>query len=349
MRSQGVADMCVYEGTPPSDWDRQVIDLGGCGFHTVQWSIYSASYNRSRPLYFLILDHRGDAAAMAHGLVTERRPLGLRIHRALSLGSLPAARFQEDRERAICEIVYYARCHHFSSVAFQSFGTPFRSEILESGSFSLTKRWEFLVDLPPGAVELWKALDGKKRNMIRKAEKEGVEIRRGGGYSDLLKFRELAVCTRDRKRRQGIAFPDPGEERRFLLMQQQLLDPGFATLYLASAQGKVVAGAVLVHFHDMVYYILSAADEEGLRRAAPDLILWKAMQEAIEGGYRIFNLGGLSESELHGAQLEDAGLYRFKVRFSAEVHQSWRAECILQPRLHRAYLALRTMRRALTP
>jgi lipid II:glycine glycyltransferase (peptidoglycan interpeptide bridge formation enzyme) len=222
------------------------------------------------------------------------------------------------------------------------------TEILQELGFQVEKRWEFLVHIEGSEDELWRRVHTKKRNLIRKGRKEKLGVKRAAEFQDVMQFRALAVETYNRKTQQGVSFPQPAEDTYYRLLKERLIDAGLGRLYMAYEGDQAIGGAFFVGFNATAYYMLSSATEEGLRKAAPDLILWTAMTDFLKEGFRLFNLGGLSERELEGRPLEESGLYHFKKRFGAEVHPCYKGRLILRPTQFKLYSLLKTVKSRLS-
>ena len=229
-----------------------------------------------------------------------------------------------------------------------SFGTPFGTEILQELGFSVSKRWEFLIDLYMSEEDLWKKIHSKKRNLIRKGQKTGLQIEKAEHLEQVLQYRELAKETYERKTKQGIPFPEPGDESYYKLLKNKLIDIDLGRLYLAYDEKQVVAGAFFVGYNKKAYYMLSSANDIGLKKSAPDLILWTCMTDYQKEEYKEFNLGGVSESELNNQPLEKSGLYHFKKRFSAEAHPCYKGTLVLRPTTHKIYNFLKVTKSRLS-
>jgi lipid II:glycine glycyltransferase (peptidoglycan interpeptide bridge formation enzyme) len=94
--------------------------------------------------------------------------------------------------------------------------------------------------------------------------------------------------------------------------------------------------------------MLSSAKEKGLQKAAPDLILWTSMKDYQQGGYKLFNFGGLSERELNGEPLEKSGLFHFKKRFSTDEYLCFKGNLVLRPNAGKIYNFLRKIKSKLS-
>jgi lipid II:glycine glycyltransferase (peptidoglycan interpeptide bridge formation enzyme) len=217
-----------------------------------------------------------------------------------------------------------------TSISFHSFGTPYGTDFLRELGFKVDKRWEFLMDLCDSEEDLWKKVHSKKRNLIKKGQKSGISVKRCSDIDEVLALRQLALATQKRKESEDIPFPVAAESY-YRSIKDKLIDKGLGRLYLAYEGERAIAGAFFVGFHNSAYYVLSSADKEGLDKAAPDLILWTCMTDFQKEGFQIFNLGGVSEKDLHGTPFEESGLYHFKKRFSANEVPCYRSELILRP------------------
>jgi hypothetical protein len=320
----------IIQKVNPHEWNEEVIRLNGCSFHTYDWSLFSSESNRANPIYFRLKGDGNRIIAQSFGLITSRKVLKADIFKSLSFGSLPASEDTMSQRQMIENLIRYAKESGMSSISFHSFGTPYGTDIFPEMGFKVDKRWEFLMELCDTEDELWKKVHSKKRNLIKKGQKSGVSIKKCDGLKEVLELRNLALATQRRKEEENIPFPVAAESY-YRLIKDKLIDKGLGRLYLAYEGERAIAGAFFAGFNNSAYYILSSADKEGLDKAAPDLILWTCMTDYQKEGYRIFNLGGVSEQDLHGTPFEESGLYHFKKRFSATEVPCCRSELILRP------------------
>jgi hypothetical protein len=319
----------IVQNVKPTEWNDEVIRLNGCAFHTYEWSLFSSEVNQEKPVYFR-LKNDDKIIAQSFGLKTSRTLLKKELFKSLSFGSLPAAENGATQKIMVEKLIQYAQKDSVTSISFHSFGTPYGSDILQELGFSVSKRWEFLLDLCDNEENLWKKVHSKKRNLIKKGQKSGIIVKRCSDISEVLELRQLALATQKRKESADIDFP-VADESYYRSIKERLIDIDIGRLYLAYDGSRAIAGAFFVGFHGSAYYVLSSADKEGLDKAAPDLILWTCMTDFQKEGYRIFNLGGISELDLHGTPFEESGLYHFKKRFSADEVPCYRSELIPRP------------------
>jgi len=149
----------------------------------------------------------------------------------------------------------------------------------------------------------------KNRNMIRKAEKEGVTIVESKDYET---FRILYDGTMTDLHAESFYFFPPKYYEEY---KQTFKDKSL--LCFALLDGKVIAGSMFMFSDDYAHYHLSARDREYSRYAANNLILWYGIQKAKERGCKWFHFGGGTTGE------EDDTLLKFKKEFSKTLCEFW--------------------------
>jgi hypothetical protein len=331
----------VLETVDPEEWNNDVMLLNGCCFHSYEWSLFSTEQNNSKPLYFRWYDESGSLRCLAFGLLKIKSLAGVPVYKTLSFGSFPVSDNDNATQSMVNAVISYSHKNNITSLGIHSFGTPFGTEILKQLDFSVEKRWEFLLDIDMAEDDLWKKVHSKKRNLIRKGQKAKLRVEKAIRLDQLMQLRELALETQERKRSQGIPFPEVGGEPYYRLLKSKLIDIGLGRLYLAFDGDQPMAGSFFVNYNKSAYYMLSSANDQGLKNSAPDLILWTCITDYQREGYKICNLGGVSEKDLNGQPLEESGLYHFKKRFSADEHLCYKGTLILKPITNKIYTFIR--------
>lgn len=142
------------------------------------------------------------------------------------------------------------------------------------------------IDLRRDPQELLEAMRSGARSNIRKAERKGVTVRRGG-REDLGTFCRIVAST---ARRQGFSpYPDSYYER----MWQAFAARGRATLMIAEREGEALSAALLIGWGDTVIYKMGGWAGERSPIHPNELLHWKGMLWAKEGGYRWYDLEGI--------------------------------------------------------
>ena len=177
---------------------------------------------------------------------------------------------------------------------------------VEEGELSVvnTAAWHG-VDLTPPVDELWSGLHSSARRAIRKAQREGIEIRRAAGPDDLRAFFELHLRVRKYKYRllaQPYAF--------FENLWAEFVVPGNGSIELAIADGTVIGGVFFLEWQDRIYYKFNASDPAAAAVRPNDLVIWNAIVAAKERGLNRLDFG-LSD-------LDQDGLVRYKRKYASE-------------------------------
>lgn len=150
---------------------------------------------------------------------------------------------------------------------------------------------------------IWTKLHQKSvRWAIKKAQRDGVVVRESSTIEDLKHFYRLNKKT---KKRLGV----PGHPFNFFKYISTKMG-AFTRLYLAEVEGLNIAGIITIGFKDTVHYAYAASDDRYRHCHANHLLVWQAIIDAYEGGYRYFDFGRTSP--------DDEGLVRFKKHWGTE-------------------------------
>lgn len=144
-------------------------------------------------------------------------------------------------------------------------------------------------------------MDSKNRNMIRKAQRNGVEI----ASKPMEEYADFARLYRDTMIRDNAA-------------EYYLFDNGYfealtafgqhARLFYAFHDGKPIAAAIMLFNDRFMHYHLSGSEYESRTLAPSNLLLYEAAVWASEQGITRFHLGG--------GMRDDDNLFRFKKKFN---------------------------------
>jgi hypothetical protein len=169
----------------------------------------------------------------------------------------------------------------------------------------------YVLELPddPEAIRF-----GNSRNhgrvvwAIGKAAKRGVEVRPAENEEDLRAWYRLYLET------MRVHAVPPRPYRFFAALWRLLRPRGLMRLLVAEryerASSRILAGSVFLMFGRTVFYAYTGARSDDLHLRPNDLIQWRAIRDAVETGFRRYDLGEVSEG--------DAGLVEFKRKWGAE-------------------------------
>lgn len=150
---------------------------------------------------------------------------------------------------------------------------------------------------------IWANITSKNRNMIRKAQREGIHIYSGRSSALYEAFRIIYNETMDKDEAAAYYYFSP----RFY--QSILHDlPHNAQMFYAEREGEIIAGAIVLRGGDRLNYHLSGSKREFQTLAPTNLLLYQAALWGCENGCKTLHLGG-------GVGAGEDSLLRFKKAF----------------------------------
>lgn len=155
-----------------------------------------------------------------------------------------------------------------------------------------------------GVENLLMDLPGKTRNMIRKAKKNGVTIKKVNAKENLQQFVTIYYSTMERNDASDYYY----FEEKYFQDLITLMDSNIQ-MFGAFFEGKMISATLIFNYGEFIHYHLSGALKEYLYLGANNLLLYKVAEWGAENEYRTFHLGG-------GYSGNDDSLYKFKKSFS---------------------------------
>ncbi|KAB8163327.1 MULTISPECIES: lipid II:glycine glycyltransferase FemX [Streptomyces] len=170
--------------------------------------------------------------------------------------------------------------------------------------FQIPLRDRSLDDVQKGFNQLW-------RRNIKKADKAGVQVVRGG-FDDLPAWQRLYEVTaeRDRFRPRPLMY----FERMWRVLNEE--EPDRMRLYFALHEGEPVAAATMLIVGGHVWYSYGASANHKREVRPSNAMQWQMLRDAHQLGAHVYDLRGIGDS------LEDTdhlfGLIQFKVGTGGE-------------------------------
>ena len=160
--------------------------------------------------------------------------------------------------------------------------------------------------------EILKNMRKNTRNLIRRAEREGVTIERSEDpIKDLSAFIELHEETRKRH-----SFT-PYSNRFFEAQVRHFGARNECTLYKALYQGEIIATSVHMHTFGETSYHHGASTHKYDKVPASYLLQWTAIRDALERKDHVYNFWGISPEGMKSHPF--AGVRTFKTGFGGEL------------------------------
>ncbi len=151
---------------------------------------------------------------------------------------------------------------------------------------------------------IWKNIHSKNRNMIRKAEKNGIVIKHGQGLDLFDDFIKIYNATMDKDHAEPYYYFKP---EFYKSIHEDLKD--HYEMFWAEYDGKIIAMSIMIYANGRLNYHLSGSDLQYRNLAPSNLLLYKAAMWGMEKGMKTFHLGG-------GVGSGEDNLYKFKIAFN---------------------------------
>lgn len=152
--------------------------------------------------------------------------------------------------------------------------------------------------------ELQSRFRSNTRRNIRKALKEGVEVKR---HQTLEAVREFCALNSLTRREHGLP---PQPFRFFKNVFEQIISKGQGFTLLAYHKRYVIAGAVFLHFGDKAIYKYGASDRKFQHLRPNNLIMWEAIKHYSKSKFSSLCFGKTA--------MDNPGLLQFKSGFGTE-------------------------------
>jgi FemAB-related protein (PEP-CTERM system-associated) len=289
------AEQCRFRPGDDLAWDEYVSNCPAAGlYHRYGWArVIERSYGHA-PVYLWVRDESNVRGVLP--LVLFRGALGGR-----SLVSLP---FLD--EGGLCADDTAARVALWRAASELARRLRAPSVELRQGSPSglglnpLGSKVSVMLALASGPEAMWKGLDPKVRNQIRKATSSGLTTAWCGieGLDDF-----YAVFTRNMR---DLGSPVHGR-RFFETILEEFGDA--ARLLLVRDGSRTVAGGVVIVFRDTVLVPWASSLREWRSRCPSNLLYWEVIRSASDKGLRWLDFGRSSPG---------GGTYRFKMQWGGQ-------------------------------
>ncbi len=221
---------------------------------------------------------------------------------------------------ALRESLYDICSSCFPQAVFLRWDVPFEEEVcdpllLHSMSFypaavSVQAPDTVQLNLEQPRDRLFAAFGKKLRYNIRLADKKGVVISQS---DDIDAWYDMYYETH---KRQGMGIHTRSYYQTVFKSWKR--EEGDALrLYMASHEGDILAGIIVLEYGDMLTYLYGASSNIKRNYMASSLLQWQAICDAQDNGLKLYDLFGISPTADPSHPLY--GLYRFKTSFGGRV------------------------------
>jgi len=267
-------------------------------------------------------------------------------HLALPYGPVIAGSSRQETVRLLMEALKdSASTHHCSFIRISPFwnnNSPYQIPYAKSAPLHLLAEHIWLLDLKEKTGEdILKNMRKTTRNLIRRAEKEGVRVRASDDpLRDLPIFLKLHEETRKRHSfipytnaffeaqikyfsRKGEVVPNFSKEKQLSGLPNIPLSPfekfgttsPHCTLYIATYQEEPITSSIHMHFGGETSYHHGASTHKYPKIPASYLLQWTAIRDALTRGDHLYNFWGIAPRALQPKKHPFAGVTTFKIGF----------------------------------
>lgn len=206
----------------------------------------------------------------------------------------------------------------FDTNAFKKSNSPITilhtpTKIKEKGIIALNEK-TFYIDLTKPTEEIFEGFDKKsKRYAIKKAEKDGVDIRLASNSEEIEKFYQF--------------FSKFAQAKKIPQIEKKELE-NYDIFYALSINKNYLGGCAFIKSNDKSIYRYKHG-ATSYQYNENNILIWKAIQYAKEQGYLIFDLGGVKIVEDKNSDYYKH--YQFKEKFGGKIVDFYSYIKIKQP------------------
>jgi len=262
------------------DWDKLLLTHTNYSFfHSSAWArVLSESY-KYKPLYFTTIENDKLSALIpvmeVNSFLTGRRGVSLPFTDYCEPIVPDKSCFQEITN----SLIGYGKEAGWKYIEWRGGDSYF------GNTTPSTFYYGHILDLNENEDELQNRFrDSTKRN-IKKATKEGVDVKISNSFESLKAFYRLNCITR---KHHGLP-PQP-----FLFFKkvfEHVISRNLGHIALASRSEKIIAGAVYFHFGNKAIYKYGASDKDYQHLRPNNLVMWKAIKYYAQTGFKGFSFG----------------------------------------------------------
>lgn len=196
-----------------------------------------------------------------------------------------------------------------------------------------------VIDLSLDEDSLWKNVHSKHRNVIKKAEKDGVVIECGRSQKLVEDYHSIDIDTWNRSNKSAAT------ENHWKDLMETMGDN--CVIYIAYLDGEPQSGAFFYYNNQMCYYMYGA-NKNNPHIGSGNLLQWKAILDMKERGVKKYSFVGCRINEDENSKYH--GIQRFKERFGGELVKGYMFKIDFNPLMRKMFdlaVSIRTMKNSL--
>lgn len=185
------------------------------------------------------------------------------------------------------------------------------------------------IDLAQSEETLWNNLHSKHRNVVRKAEKEGVVFFESDDFPLFKRLLQETYAAQGQKE-YNTSFAE--------LLYNTLKTEKHTTIYFAKHADEVLSGALLIFIGTKAYYAFGGNIHNSL--GAGNYLQWLIFQDLKNKGFTLYCLGQVAAAHDERNQKFTVGISHFKTRFGTFELASYKHIYVFHPLRNRLFKLL---------
>jgi serine/alanine adding enzyme len=192
-------------------------------------------------------------------------------------------------------------------------------KVFREEGFHYVRHLNILIDLTRTEEELWGMVHSKRRNEIRRAVKEGTEVRHLNSREVML---ECYGILRQVYHRARHPLPPPDY---FTALYDKLSPLSHLEMFTAHFEGKLIGCMLTLAYKNVLYDLFAGSYREYYSKYPNDLITWEAIKWAKNNGFEVFDFGGAGRPDV------PYGVRNYKMKFGGSLFEFGRYRKIHSP------------------
>lgn len=200
------------------------------------------------------------------------------------------------------------------------YNLPCTNILIENG-FSSEKRINILIDLTKDEDMLWKEVHSKRRNEIRRAEKNSITVKE---FRDIATLEKSYNILKEVYQRAKLPIADLS---LFISCHQELLPLNMVKFFRAFYNNELVGTMYILCYKDRTVDWYAGSKKEHYDKYPNDIITWEVLKTLKSEGYKVFDFGGAGKPDI------PYGVRDYKKKFGGEFIELKRYQKIHKPLL----------------
>ena len=194
--------------------------------------------------------------------------------------------------------------------------------VMRDSNFTYEEHLNIIVDLEKTEVQLWAEVHSKRRNEIRRAQKEGTTVELSNTPDTIAKCYLILKTVYQRAK-----LPLPSIDHFEALFQNSTQEEGLR-IFVAKYEDKIIGCMLCLAYGTTLLDYYAGAYQENYDKYPNDLLPWEVFRWAKQNGFTRFDFGGAGKPGV------PYGVREYKKKFGGEMVNYGRFEKVHFPMLY---------------